>query len=208
MKIGVIGATGHAGHFILKEAVKSGNEVTAIVRNQNKLDLKVPFVKKDLFDLSKEDVIGYDVLLYAFNAPENDEEKHVSAMEKMVEILTGTNVHFLVVGGTSSLFVDESRTKRAIDFVDSSAWFFPTASNMSKALLILQKSTLNWTYISPASFFDPDGPKTNQAKIFGDVLTTDRDGNGYVSMADYAEKMVEIAGNSDYFHKHVSIRQD
>lgn len=40
MKIAIIGASGKAGNFILKEAVSRGHEVTAIVRNASKLEEK------------------------------------------------------------------------------------------------------------------------------------------------------------------------
>ncbi|WP_252904459.1 NAD(P)H-binding protein [Secundilactobacillus silagei] len=36
MKIGIIGATGHVGQAIYKEAVAKNNEVTAIVRDAKK----------------------------------------------------------------------------------------------------------------------------------------------------------------------------
>ena len=38
MKIGVIGATGKAGSFIIEEAKVRGHEVTAIVRNAAKVN--------------------------------------------------------------------------------------------------------------------------------------------------------------------------
>ena len=38
MKIGIVGATGKAGSLILDEAKDRGHEMTAIVRNANKLN--------------------------------------------------------------------------------------------------------------------------------------------------------------------------
>lgn len=37
MKVGVIGATGKAGHKIVQEAILRGLDVTAIVRDANKV---------------------------------------------------------------------------------------------------------------------------------------------------------------------------
>ena len=48
MKIGIIGATGKAGNLILKEALKRGHEVTAIVRNSQKVENPdVPVFEKE-----------------------------------------------------------------------------------------------------------------------------------------------------------------
>ena len=47
MKIGIIGASGKAGSMILKEALTRGHEVTAIVRDQAKVQIKEhPYRKK------------------------------------------------------------------------------------------------------------------------------------------------------------------
>ena len=51
MKIAIIGATGHAGSFILDEALSRELDVTAIVRHPEKLPSDVPFIQKDLFEL-------------------------------------------------------------------------------------------------------------------------------------------------------------
>ncbi len=54
MKIGIIGASGKAGSFILNEAIDRGHEVTAIVRNSAKiLKDNIAIVEKNLFDLKK-----------------------------------------------------------------------------------------------------------------------------------------------------------
>lgn len=52
MKIALIGATGHAGSFILDEALSRDLDVTAIVRHPEKLPSDVPFIQKDLFELT------------------------------------------------------------------------------------------------------------------------------------------------------------
>ena len=41
MKLAVIGANGKAGRLIVQEAIDRGHEVTAIVRNRDKLDVNV-----------------------------------------------------------------------------------------------------------------------------------------------------------------------
>ena len=49
MKIGVVGATGKAGSFIVKEALNRGHDVTAIVRDASKVEERdVRTLEKDI----------------------------------------------------------------------------------------------------------------------------------------------------------------
>ena len=67
MKLAVVCANGKAGRLIVKEAVDRGIDVTAIVRggNQTAAD-KV--IKKDLFDLTADDLKDFDAVVDAFGA--------------------------------------------------------------------------------------------------------------------------------------------
>lgn len=64
MKIAVVCANGKAGQLITKEAVNRGFDVTAFVRGENKSAAKNT-VTKDLFDITKEDLNGFDVVVDA-----------------------------------------------------------------------------------------------------------------------------------------------
>ena len=65
MKIAVICANGRAGKLIVKEAVDRGLDVTAVVREENQT-VAQKVVKKDLFDLTSDDLKGFDVVIDAF----------------------------------------------------------------------------------------------------------------------------------------------
>lgn len=111
MKIGIISATGKAGSVILKEATDRGHEVTAIVRNASKLeDKSLKVLEKDVFDLTAEDVRGFDVVVNAFGAPAGKENLHVEVGQALINILKDApNTRLIVVGGAGSLFTDESK---------------------------------------------------------------------------------------------------
>ncbi|MGL9756907.1 NADH-flavin reductase [Enterococcus sp. DIV0181] len=123
MKIAIIGATGHAGSLILKEALARHLDVTAIVRNAKKLTVTVPFIEKDLYDLTTEDLAPFDVVVDAFNAPVGKEEMHQTSLAHLAKILANTSTRLLVVGGASSLFIDPEKTTRMIDQVPEDAPF-------------------------------------------------------------------------------------
>ena len=67
MKIAVVCANGHAGQLITKEAVDRGMDVTAVVRGENK-SVSPHVIIKDVFDLTSEDLAGFDVVVDAFGA--------------------------------------------------------------------------------------------------------------------------------------------
>lgn len=69
MKIALIGATGHAGSFILDEALSRDLDVTAIVRHPEKLPSDVPFIQKDLFELTTTDLASFDVVVMLSTLP-------------------------------------------------------------------------------------------------------------------------------------------
>lgn len=194
MKIGIIGATGKAGQEILKEAQSRGHEVTAIVRNAQKVtDASVAVLEKDVFHLQAEDIKGLDVIVNAFGAPAGQEHLHVEAGKKLIDILTNaSNTRLIVVGGAGSLFVDEAKTISLVDTPEFPKEYFATASQQGQNLKDLQKTEgLKWTFLSPAAFFNPEGKRTGSYVKGKDHLIVNSKGDSYVSYADYALALVD-----------------
>ena len=65
MKIAVVCANGKVGKLVVKEAMKRGLDVTAIVRGENK-SLAEHTIIKDLFDLKKSNLDSFDTVVDAF----------------------------------------------------------------------------------------------------------------------------------------------
>lgn len=210
MKIAIIGATGKAGSLILKEALNRDLDVTAIVRNQSKMkDTKVPVVEKDLFDLTKEDLLPFDVIVDAFSAPVKQAELHVTSIKHLAELLNGTEIRLLVIGGAGSLYTDSSKTTQ---FKESNNFnvpidFRPIVENMSDSLDYLRKvENLHWVYISPAVEFNPNGVRTGRYVLAGEILTTGENGKSEISYADYAIAMVDEIINKEHDKERISVR--
>ncbi|KIL23942.1 hypothetical protein C2W58_01243 [Bacillus pumilus] len=194
MKIGIIGATGKAGQEIVKEAQSRGHEVTAIVRDAKKVtDSSVAVIEKDVFHLQAEDIKGFDVIVNAFGAPAGQEHLHVEAGKKLIDILKEVpDTRLIVVGGAGSLFVDEAKTTRLVDTPEFPKEYVPTASQQGENLKDLQQTEgLKWTFLSPASFFDPAGKRTGSYVKGKDQLIVNSKGDSYVSYADYAIALVD-----------------
>lgn len=198
MKIAVVGANGKAGKLIVQEAVSRGLDVTAVVRGENK-SAAAQVLVKDLFELMAEDVQGFDAVVDAFGAwTPGTLPLHSTSLKHLCDIVSGTKTRLLVVGGAGSLYLDKEHTLQVVDSEGFPDAFKPLASNMGKALAELrQRKDVQWTYISPAADFQPEGEKTGRYILAGEEFTVNSKGVSAISYADYAVAMVdEITGGS------------
>ena len=205
MKIAVVCANGKAGKLIVQEAMERGLDVTAVVRGENRTAAK-QVIKKDLFDLTADDLKDFDVVIDAFGAwtPETLPQ-HSTSLKHLCDILSGSSIRLLVVGGAGSLYVDPAHTAQVMDGVDFPDMFKPLATNMGKALDELRaRSDVKWTYISPAADFQADGAKTGKYILGGEELTLNGKGESVISYADYAIAMVDEAISGEHIQKRIS----
>lgn len=206
MKIAIIAANGKSGQAIAKEAVERGHQVTAIVRSENK-SVAQEVLQKDAFDLTKEDLVAFDVVVNAFGAwkPETL-PGHSQLANHLVPLLNDTPTRLLIVGGAGSLYLDESQTAMLKDTPDFPAEYLPIAEAMGAGLdLYRQATAINWTYISPAADFDAEGSKTCSYTIAGEVFQVNAQGESYISYADYAVTLVDIAEKGGYKQERISV---
>lgn len=93
-----------------------------------------------------------------------------------------------------------------IDQVPKNAPFYPTAFNMYEGLLKLKQSkNLHWTYISPASLFDPHGKRTGTYLLSDDYLQRNAASDSTISMADYAIALVDEILDEKHEKQHISV---
>ena len=206
MKIAVICANGKEGKLIVQEAAARGADITAVVRGENQ-SVAANVIKKDLFDLSTEDLDGFDVVIDAFGAwtPETLPQ-HSTSLKHLCNLLSNKETRLLVVGGAGSLYVNPEHTIQVMDVADLPEMFKPLASNMGKALDELRTRTdVKWTYISPAGDFQADGAKTGKYILGGEELILNSNGESVISYADYAVAMVDEAMNGNHIQQRISV---
>ena len=205
MKMAVVCANGKAGKWIVKEAMARGLDVTAVVRGENRTEAKRALVK-DLYDLTAEDLKEFDVVVDAFGAwtPETLPQ-HSASLKHLCDILSGTDVRLLVVGGAGSLYVNPEHTAQVMDSPDFPDVFKPLASNMGAALSELRRrDDVKWTYLSPAADFQADGERTGKYLLGGEELTLNERGESVISYADYAIAMVDEAVSGNHIRQRIS----
>lgn len=202
MKIGIIGASGKAGTFILREALLRQHDVTAFVRDASKVTEEAThIVEKNLFSLSRADIDKLDVVINAIGAPLGQEQLHVEAGRYLIDILQNTNTKLFVIGGVGSLFVDKDRTIRVFETESFSVEFLETAVNQLQNLKDLQASSIQWTFLSPSALFDPEGPRTGHYIKGEDLLLQNSQHYSYVSYADYAIAVLDEIENPQHINE-------
>ena len=207
MKIAVVAATGKVGRKVVKEAKDRGFEVTAFVRREAEIDGADQVIVKDIFDLTKEDLAGFDAVVDAFGAWTEDVlPQHSTTLAHLCDVLSGTDVRLLVVGGAGSLYVNPEHTACVSDGPDFPDIFKPLAAAMAKALGELrERNDVKWTYISPAGDFQADGERSGKYILGGEELTLNSKGESIISYADYAIAMVDEIEKGDHIQQRISV---
>ena len=206
MKIAVVCANGKEGQLITKEAVNCGFDVTAVVRGENKSEATKAIVK-DLFDLTKEDLSGFDAVVDACGAwtPETL-DAIPNAVKKLCELLKGTDTRLLIVGGAGSLYVNKEHTLTVADGKDFPDAFKPLAAVHQTALDYLRGvKDVKWTYLSPAADIQADGEKTGKYILAGEDFTLNSKGESVISYADYAIAMVDEVEKGNHIGQRISV---
>ena len=181
MKIALIGATGNVGTEILKELVRRGHEVTAIVRNPEKVQAQanVKPRKGDVFDTDGIAALvkGHDAVISSVHFSQSDPRKLIDAVK------TAGTKRYLVVGGAGSLEVAPGAL-----FVNAPE--FPEIYKKEALLgvdflnLLRAEKELDWTFLCPPAVFF-DGPRTGAFRLGKDQLLSNDKGSS-ISFADYA----------------------
>lgn len=207
MKITIVCAAGKQGSKLVQEALSRGHDVTAVVRPTDKAPTGAKVITKDLFDLTLNDLKDSDVVIDAFGAwTEDTLPQHSTSLKHLCDILSGTNIRLLVVGGAGSLYINPEHTACVSDGPDFPDIFKPLAAAMAKALSELrQRNDIKWTYLSPAGDFQAEGVRTGKYILGGEELTLNSKGESVISYADYAIAMIDEAENGNHIQQRFSV---
>ena len=207
-KVAIVCAAGKEGRLLVQEALSRGYEVTGFVRKESDaVDPAAKKVVKDLFDLTREDLAGFDAVIDAFGAWTPDTlPLHKTSLKHLCDILSGTKVRLLVVGGAGSLYVNAEHTVQVKDLESFPDVFKPLADNMGEALAQLRThSDVLWTYLSPAGDFVADGERTGEYLVGGEEYFVNDKGVSRISYADYAIAMIDEVENANNIQKRFSV---
>jgi putative NADH-flavin reductase len=206
MNVVLFGASGMIGSRILKELLHRGHTVTAVVRNPEKIAAYGAFVViGDILDPRGVAAAakGAQAAISAYAPPQGDEIMLSAATRSLLEGLTVAGVRrLIVVGGAGSLEVAPG-----VLLVDAPG-FPPEYKTIALAhrevLPILQASSLDWTFLSPAAFIQP-GERTGKFRLGGTQLLADEKGESRISAEDYAVALVDELENPLHIRRQFTV---
>ncbi|VXC50753.1 3-beta hydroxysteroid dehydrogenase [Pseudomonas sp. 8AS] len=211
MKLALIGATGYVGAALLEEALSRGHQVTALVRNPQKLPQHplLTAVQADVHDvatLSKQ-LRGHDAVLSAFNPGWGSADIRQQFIAGSQAIVTATKAagvaRLLVVGGAGSLYVAPGL--QLIDTPNFPAEYKEGAEGARQLLNQLrEEQQLQWTFLSPAALLQP-GPRTGHFRLGGEQLLMNGDAPAQISVADLAVALLDETEQPQYIRQRFTV---
>ena len=205
--IAVVAADGRVARKVITEAVNRGWDVTAFGRKDKNTGDAQAYIKKDILDLTSEDLEGFDAVVDAFGTwtPETF-HLHGETLQHLLDILAGTNVRLVYVGGAGSLYVNPEHTLQVYQTPDFPAEFVPLATAQVGTLAQIRPvKDVKWTYISPAGDFQADGERTGEYILAGEELTLNDRGESIISYADYAIALVDEIESGNHIQERISV---
>lgn len=198
-KVVLIGATGFVGSAILNELVERGHEVTAVVRNIEKLP-KNALVKPVKEDVGNEDAIaklleGKDAVISAYNPgwtnPNITQETIVNYRHILAAAKKSGIGRLLVVGGAGTLFCAPGVRILETGVLPNEIMNGVVALGYVYLNMLSNEKELDWVFFSPAGTFDEKGERTGKFRLGKDDLVVDAEGNSHISVQDYAVAIVD-----------------
>ena len=209
----LIGATGFVGSAILQELVSRGHNVTALVRNPEKLQANdnVTVVKGDVADVESLTNLmkGKDAVISAYNPGWTNPNIATLIEEIYPKILLAAKnsgvERLLIVGGAGTLYC--APYLRVVDSGVIPEEIMGGVRPLCDFYLntLMNEKEIDWTFFSPAGAFDNDGKRTGQFRLGKDDLIVDAQGNSHISVQDYAMAMVDELEQENHHQERFTI---
>jgi putative NADH-flavin reductase len=206
MKISVIGANGRSGKLVVEYALQKGWQVTAYLRDKNKLPITHPnltFVEGNATDdvqIAKA-IEGCDAVVSALGVV--DVAGDVSLMsEGMKRIIPAMAQHgikrVLAIGGMGVLQASESKILK--DLPDYPAMYKNVAEGHFKVYELLKTTNLDWTFLCCP--YIPDGERTGIYFVKKDYMPL---GKQQINTGDIADFIINELEQNHFVATRVGI---
>ncbi|MFK4263369.1 NAD(P)-dependent oxidoreductase [Streptomyces milbemycinicus] len=212
MRITVFGAAGSVGSRVVAEALSRGHEVTAVVRNPDRLaDPPIGAAARVGDAADVEDVVrlstGQDLVITATRPAPGSEDELVTATKALLAGVASSGVRLLVVGGAATLTVPGTGGTLVVDGPDFPAAWRGIALACAEQLEVCRaESAANWAYLSPAALLEP-GERTGTYRLGTDELLVGADGTSRISMEDLAVALLDEAEHPRHHRTRFTVAQ-
>lgn len=214
MKVALIGASGFVGSAILNELLQRGHQVTAIVRNPEKIKpaQNVSVIKANVLNQSEvEDAVkGHEAVISAYNAGWTNPNLYNEFLKGAQAIQAGVKKseikRFIVVGGAGSLFIADG--VQLLETPQFPKEFRAGASAARDYLNILKnEKELDWTFLSPAieMHHGTSGIRKGTYRTGLDNPVFDANNKSVISVEDTAVAIVDELENSKHIRQRFTV---
>ncbi len=202
MKIIVFGATGKTGQLFLEEALKAGFDITAYVRNPDKLKLKsdhLKIIKGSVLNFEEVSLAmaGNDAVVSCLGGDGNEKSTILTEMsDVIVKAMKETKVKRIVYASTAGIHNE-----------------FPFVTNFIVKLFLgnaikdhkgaaknIMIDSLDYTILRPLAL--TDGPKTGKYRAVTEGVPK---GGKKISRADYASFIAEVVKENKYIKQSIGL---
>ena len=212
-KVALIGASGFVGTAILKELLSRGHEVTAVVRNPEKVSVKsekLNIVKADVSDVNalSDALKGNDAVISAYNPGWTNPNIYEETLKNYPLILKAVKQaglkRLLIVGGAGTLFCAPGL--RVVDSGAIPAEIMGGVKSLGEFYLntLMNEKDLDWVFFSPAGSLEP-GERTGKFRLGKDDLIVDENGKSHISVEDYVMAMVDELEKESHHYERFTI---
>ncbi|WP_406739181.1 NAD(P)H-binding protein [Streptomyces sp. NBC_00853] len=201
-KIALFGATGTVGTRVLREALRRGYEVTAVVRDPAGFPDTmagtgtgtIVVVRGDVLDPASVAAVaaGHDVVVSAFEPGRGNPTDLLTAAESLiggVRSLRGdpSAPRVVIVGGAGSLRTPGGQLVRDGAGVPAVMRAHGDALDFLRSVPVEQ---VRWTCLSPPAQIAP-GERTGTYRLWLDDLVVDEEGRSRISTEDFAVALID-----------------
>ncbi|SHN44547.1 NAD(P)-dependent oxidoreductase [Cryptosporangium aurantiacum] len=208
MKITVIGATGGIGTQVVSQALKDGDEVTALVRDPARLSApahpRLDVVRTDVLDAGQLAplVAGRDAVISTLGTRERGPTTICTdGARSLVAAATEVGLRRVLVVSAAGAFIEKSDdlvTRRAVKPL-LGVVLRNTFADTRAMESIIRESGLDWTIVRPPRL--TDGPHTGQYRTGYDGVR-----RGYtVARADVADCLLSLISRAETAGRTVTV---
>ena len=195
MKIAVIGATGHLGGAVAREAAARGHHVTGL--NSGNVDAADPASVKQA-------VTGHHAVVVGIDGGDRLVPRSAEALLEALPLAGVTRLVFLGGGGS----LEYAPGQRFVDSPDFPPQYLQTARDQAEALGILRtaQTPVAWSYVSPPPLYLVPGEKTGRYRAEArDTPITNDNGESRISVGDYAAAVIDALENDSFIRARFTV---
>lgn len=212
MKIAVIGASGKLGQILVEDLLRKENievELTALVRDKNKISQNITVIETDILDITSKEIQKYDIVISAYGADAGKENSLIDTTRHLIHIFANnTTTRLIICGGVGPLFVDSNKDTRVSDSALVPDFVVALAKAETSAFQLLEEEqSFDWVYFAPPLALSyEDTSKTGEYIRAGEVMPTSSEGNMSLSYPNYSIAILdEISSENHISHQIISV---